>query len=331
MSYVMESSALQGTLSASNFSQELAASILGSLDRTVLADSSTVIAENTVIAVISSGGEITNVPDTVPVVIFQGASVTFSGAVQGDRLIQATEGDNTIVLQGEGNATVVTGAGDDVVTTDAGGDTVQLGGGNDTVDTGDGVDVVRMSASRDEVTVTVQDDGSLLLQVLGGEAVQQNSSGRVLFNDSPAGSAVNNAELIEFSDGSVLVVAQDNNDGTVARLYEAAFNRQLDVEGFRYWMTEENEGMSLSEMGDRFIDSAEFEAIYGSLSDEAFIDAVYQNVFGRDADDAGQAFWLDKLESGYSKGNLLADFAYSTEAQTIYDDLVVIVGTPPIA
>lgn len=104
--------------------------------------------------------------------------------------------------------------------------------------------------------------------------------------------------------------------GTVApvnRLYSAYFDRAPDRQGLFFWVDWIRGGRTLGAVSDEFARSPEFIAAYGSLSDEAFIDLVYQNVLGRLPDDAGRRFWVDRMASGLSRGELMVGFSESPE------------------
>ena len=72
--------------------------------------------------------------------------------------------------------------------------------------------------------------------------------------------------------------------------------------------------------------SSEFVDKYGSLSDFGFVNALYHNVLGRDADTAGASFWLDQLSHGTTRDMVLVGFAESPEnvAKTGADWLIQI-------
>lgn len=85
---------------------------------------------------------------------------------------------------------------------------------------------------------------------------------------------------------------------SVLRLYRASFNREPDLDGARYWISIWNSGASLEEIAFQFAVSAEFKIRYGDqLTNEEFLTVVYQNVLGRDFDQAGFDYWLDLLET----------------------------------
>ena len=102
-------------------------------------------------------------------------------------------------------------------------------------------------------------------------------------------------------------------DGQIERLYQAFFRRSPDATGFVHWRFQRASGMSLNAVADSFASSAEFQATYGSLSNGAFVDLVYQNVLGRSADAQGPAFWVGQLAAGVSRGAVMTGFSESPE------------------
>jgi hypothetical protein len=61
-----------------------------------------------------------------------------------------------------------------------------------------------------------------------------------------------------------------------------------------------------------FMQSSEFINKYGTLTDTAFVNAMYQNVLGRGPDQAGLTFWLNQLEHN-GREVVLVGFAESPE------------------
>lgn len=98
--------------------------------------------------------------------------------------------------------------------------------------------------------------------------------------------------------------------GPVARLYEAYFLRAADAEGLAYWS---NTDMPLVGISESFAASSEFKSRYGTLSNQAFVELVYDNVLRRPADPEGLAFWVDQMYSGMSKGQVMLNFSESPE------------------
>ena len=83
----------------------------------------------------------------------------------------------------------------------------------------------------------------------------------------------------------------------VQQAYVAYYGRPADPAGLEYWATRvDSEGIAT--LISAFGNSAEATARFGSLSQGDAIDAIYQQAFGRDAEAAGKAFYLEGLLSG---------------------------------
>ena len=70
-----------------------------------------------------------------------------------------------------------------------------------------------------------------------------------------------------------------------------------------------NQGQSLKQLAQGFANSSEFQQQYGPLDNTGFLETLYQNVLGRSPDDAGKAYWLEQLDAGTTRGEVLAGFA----------------------
>lgn len=93
------------------------------------------------------------------------------------------------------------------------------------------------------------------------------------------------------------------DQNSIVGLYVIYFNRSPDPQGLTFW---ENQDITIEEMAAQFGESAEAKALYPFLASptlgdpEEFINEIYQNAFGRDADAAGLAYWLGVLEQDSS-------------------------------
>ena len=120
-------------------------------------------------------------------------------------------------------------------------------------------------------------------------------------------------------DPSALVEAlavSDEFEGVVApvvRLYSAHFRRSPDFAGLTHWTAVARGGWSMAMISEEFVRSDEFAATYGGLSDREYVERVYRNVLGRDADLTGLRFWTDELASGVTRGSVMVAFSDSTE------------------
>lgn len=99
----------------------------------------------------------------------------------------------------------------------------------------------------------------------------------------------------------------------IKRLYRAYYLRDSDTSGLTYWRNQAATGMSLWEISEHFAQAPEFDARYGDLSDREFVDLVYRNVMGRGADSGGLSYWLDRLRSGITRGEMMTFFSDSPE------------------
>lgn len=98
---------------------------------------------------------------------------------------------------------------------------------------------------------------------------------------------------------------RDNDKGRIMavyteqlqQLYIAYFKRPADVAGLAFWETAAA-GRGVEALLPSFTQSAEYASLYQGLSNQQVVNTMYQNLFGRDAESAGLAFWVQALESG---------------------------------
>ncbi len=110
----------------------------------------------------------------------------------------------------------------------------------------------------------------------------------------------------------------DATRASVYRLYCAYFLRYPDLAGFNFWHdTVESETMNLDEVSTFFAGSDEFDATYGELSNDEFVELIYTNVLERAAEPEGFAFWVGRLDSGVmTRGGVMLFFSQSDEFKT---------------
>jgi hypothetical protein len=102
---------------------------------------------------------------------------------------------------------------------------------------------------------------------------------------------------------------------SVVRLYLGFFKRIPDSAGLKGWVTAVRAGAPLGSVASAFAQSAEFQQTYGALTNAQFVTLVYQNVLGRAPDIAGYNGWLELLQGGMSRGDMMVGFTESTEYQ----------------
>jgi hypothetical protein len=90
----------------------------------------------------------------------------------------------------------------------------------------------------------------------------------------------------------------------VQKLYIAYYSRPADPAGLDYWADRiENEG--LDTVINEFFVSAESIALHGADPDAATrVNILYNNIFGRDAEEGGLDYWVGKLETSGDLGAL---------------------------
>lgn len=138
---------------------------------------------------------------------------------------------------------------------------------------------------------------------------------------APNGSVGHNTSLVTrggwprdtLATGIVLHPRTDIRVGGPARLYRAAFGREAETAGLRYWVDRRDKGLSLSSMAREFTVTPEFRNAYDALDDTAFVTAIYRNVLGRAPDAAGRDYWVGRLADGMRRHQLLASFSESPE------------------
>ncbi len=104
------------------------------------------------------------------------------------------------------------------------------------------------------------------------------------------------------------------NGKAVHRLYCAYLQRYPDAGGLAYWVSIAERSGSVRPLSGFFLNSEEFVATYGSLSDNDFVGLVYGNVLDRTPDSGGLAYWQGLLQAGnIDRGELMLQFSESAE------------------
>ena len=143
------------------------------------------------------------------------------------------------------------------------------------------------------------------------------------------------ASLLKFDDKNLNLVSdikatfdqvtgKENATGEMFRLYNAAFARFPDADGLKYWIDQFSSGRnSRRVVAQSFLGSAEFTEKYGSnVSDETYVNNLYKNVLGRDADTEGLNYWVGNLSSGLeTRYEALLGFAESAENKALFTDM----------
>ncbi|WP_152614049.1 DUF4214 domain-containing protein [Pseudomonas sp. 11/12A] len=125
---------------------------------------------------------------------------------------------------------------------------------------------------------------------------------------------ITNTENIMFNDGAVAVQSRDELT-ILAGLYNTVLGRQADIGGFDYWGALQSNGASLGTVTVNILGNAESIARGFGLNGDAShdVDVLYQAVFGRAADAAGKAYWVNALNNGSTIADVANGFVTSVE------------------
>ena len=105
---------------------------------------------------------------------------------------------------------------------------------------------------------------------------------------------------------------------SLSKLYFLVFNRLPDFDGLQYWVNEGQAGSTVAQIANSFVVSNEFQTAYGAaVTNEGFMDLLYQNAFSRAADADGKAYWVAEMEKGMNRADVVASFAVSDEFHTV--------------
>jgi Ca2+-binding RTX toxin-like protein len=101
---------------------------------------------------------------------------------------------------------------------------------------------------------------------------------------------------------------------TLVRMYDSLLNRAADEGGINSYLEALENGASLHDVALSFVNSAEAEETYGSLTNIEFIDKLYSSAFDRTPDAEGLTVWTKALQNGsMDRADVLLSFADSTE------------------
>ncbi|MTK63801.1 MAG: DUF4214 domain-containing protein, partial [Methanobacterium sp.] len=182
-----------------------------------------------------------------------------------------------------------------------------------------GNNVVLLDGARANYGVQVDGTGQLVIKDIGagdannGQSITVTGASYAVFN----GGATASPGVY-----SQIMMIQKGDDATLARMYESSFGRMPDPMGYESWKAQLDSGqMSLQKIGQSFVQSPEFQNLFGANStDQQFVDALYTNVLGRAADKAGEAgytAYLGAIESTMgmtaARASLLVALASSPE------------------
>ena len=107
----------------------------------------------------------------------------------------------------------------------------------------------------------------------------------------------------------------------ISELYVATFNRAPDAAGLAYWMgtgTPATTATTVLEVANAMLASEEMAATYPSTQTTTeFVEAMYQNLFGRAAEQAGLDYWVGQIDTGaVAKESMIKALIEGAQANT---------------
>ena len=92
------------------------------------------------------------------------------------------------------------------------------------------------------------------------------------------------------------------NTAAIQQLYVAYFARPADPAGLAYWDDQITTGkITLAGVAQSFSVQTEYTALFANQTNVTIVNAIYHNLFGRDADTAGLLYWANQLTTGAVK------------------------------
>lgn len=120
------------------------------------------------------------------------------------------------------------------------------------------------------------------------------------------------------SGNTIKVSAEDNVTAFVDRMYEVCLGRTADADGKADWVNRLQTGEATgSDVAYGFVFSTEFKEM--NLCNSCYTDAMYHAFFGREADAAGKADWVNRLAEGQTRGAVFTGFVNSEEFSNLCD------------
>lgn len=114
------------------------------------------------------------------------------------------------------------------------------------------------------------------------------------------------ANLINFEVLEMPNAALSQEQSNLFRLYQAAFGREPDLNGFKSW-----DGTDLHVAASGFVQSNEFRSMFDVNDHSALVFNLYENILGREPETAGYEYWAGRTDMDASQ--LLLGFALSAE------------------
>lgn len=111
-------------------------------------------------------------------------------------------------------------------------------------------------------------------------------------------------------------VYADSVESYVARIYTKALGRDPEPAGLKYWVGEIKAGRKTAvQVAEMFFFAPEFTN--KKLNNKEYVKVLYRTFMGREADQGGLNYWIDRLNKGESRKSVLKAFAGCPEFKAI--------------
>ncbi|MBU1345374.1 MAG: DUF4214 domain-containing protein [Alphaproteobacteria bacterium] len=241
-----------------------------------------------------------------------GVNQTFDGGSGSDTIVYAFDSRGIHVDLAQGVATgftigadkliaienAVGGAGNDVLAGSSEGNNLYGGEGNDQLNGRAGNDRLDGGAGFDAALYS----GVRRQYVANATTVSGNGEGI---------DTLISIENAVFVDGTLTFDATSQS-AQVMRLYSATLNRTPDQAGLEANVAAYST-YGLLGLANLFVASAEFQTRFGALNNQQFVEQMYVFALGRAGDQAGITAWVNYLNGGATRGNVVVGFSESAE------------------
>lgn len=102
-----------------------------------------------------------------------------------------------------------------------------------------------------------------------------------------------------------------SNAEFVAVLYIAILHRAPDAGGLAYWLGQLHKGATRDAVVIDFVVGSEYDLTFATNA--AYVQGLYQDLLGRDADETGLIYWTRRLDDGMSRDAVAKSFVHSVE------------------
>ena len=220
------------------------------------------------------------------------------------KVVVDTGSGNDTITSGSTYDSIFGGSGNDSISSGDGSDTISGGIGNDTINAGSGFDVVSMTGTASSYEFAVVNGKVMSTSKFTGDTT-----------------SIQNAEYVQFADGSAIVNSSNQEDASLARMTLGFYGEQVSAERLMD-LNDDVNSTNLKTVAGQLLSEQNLLSS-SAINDADFVELMYTRVLGRASDDAGKAFYEAALADGSkSRADILADFGWSNEGVDHFDGSV---------